>query len=114
MPEVTSLFDYFNKCEQNKLYKRAAIMAYRYNYKKVISFIEAKKWIDKWAKNAVKNEAKGTGYEPTCRSMSEFLNRFIVKMNKASITRKVTIEINNRLRRMEVGVLPPAAEPRAQ
>ena len=88
LTEVTSLFDYFNKCSHNKLYRRAAIAAYRHNYKKIVTFREAKKWIDKWADETVRNAARGTGYQNTCESMTEFLNRFIARINQASEARK--------------------------
>lgn len=64
-------------------------MAYRHNYKKTVSFIKAKGWIDKWIKDTVRNEKEGTGFQITCSSMTEFLNRFIKRMNQASTSRMV-------------------------
>ena len=80
--EVTSLFDYFNKATKDKHYQSAAIMAYRYNFRRTIPFKEAKKWINDWAKESIGE------HQPTCYSMVKFLNKFIKKINVASEKRK--------------------------
>ena len=102
LTEVTSLFDYFNKCKQDKRYQKAIIKAYRYNYGKIVSYKKALNWIDEWVRKNVANKN-----DKTCFAMSDFLNRFIHEMNE-----KERVLVKNRARRE--GRVPPAmAEPPA-
>lgn len=103
LKEVTSLFDYFNKCAGDKHYHRAAIAAYRYNYREIVNFRKAKRWIDEWVEETVISKTNGTGYQDNCDSMVRFLNKFIREINKASEARKA-----RRLHTGE-GATPPTA-----
>jgi predicted ATP-binding protein involved in virulence len=104
LKEATSLFDYFNKCSKEKRYEKAAIAAYRYNYRTTVSFKKAKAWIEDWVKQTVVPDGdQNYGYrQKTCDSMVAFLNKFIKKMNQASATSKANWEA-----RRGAGAVPP-------
>ena len=78
LKELTSLWDYFHKCEQDKDYEEVAMRGYKadtYN-PPPYTFEMAKAWLEKWVIDSVR-----AGYEETCLGMVNYLNRQIRQMN---------------------------------
>jgi len=78
LQELTSLWDYFHKCEQDKDYEAVAIRGYKsdtYN-PPPYTFEMAKAWLEKWVIDSVR-----AGYEETCLGMVNYLNRQIRQIN---------------------------------
>jgi len=78
LQELTSLWDYFHKCEEDKAYEEVAVRGYKsdsYN-PPPYNFEMAKAWLEKWVIDSVR-----AGYEETCIGMVNYLNRQIRQMN---------------------------------
>lgn len=75
---LTSLWDYFNKCKEDKAYEEVAIRGYIHDTcnQSPHNFETAKNWLEKWVLDSVKN-----GFEETCNGMVNYLNQQIKQIN---------------------------------
>ena len=93
LKDITSLWDYFHKCEQDKDYEAVAIRGYKsdtYN-KPPYTFEMAKAWLEKWIIDSVR-----AGYEETCIGMVNYLNRQTRQINADVLKNEIARQTRER------------------
>lgn len=83
---LTSLWDYFNKCKEDKAYEEVAIRGHIRDTcnQSPHNFETAKAWLERWVIGNVKE-----GYEETCNGMVNYLNQQIKQINNDAYSNEI-------------------------